>query len=266
MAVEKTPDYDPESVLKSTDQELMRVATDLLNLHKKLGHPGRQVFIKMLRDRGASTMVKTIAANLHCMDCEESAIPPARRAVTLEQATELWEVIQLDNMEFTVGDETFHFQVIVDEASTYGAANFLFKHPVSASRNPTTPEMLQALHQGWIQYFGYPKCIKLDKEGAHRGRQLEEWAEGHGIEIEAIPAEHHGSIGQVERLIGTLKQKLMAHLRSTEAPPEIATWAMIAAHNTMSNVGGYTPMQWVLEEIPLKQIAYMMDQIFPTGL
>ena len=250
MAVEKTPDYDPESVLKSTDQELMRVATDLLNLHKKLGHPGRQVFIKMLRDRGASTMVKTIAANLHCMDCEESAIPPARRAVTLEQATELWEVIQLDNMEFTVGDETFHFQVIVDEASTYGAANFLFKHPVSASRNPTTPEMLQALHQGWIQYFGYPKCIKLDKEGAHRGRQLEEWAEGHGIEIEAIPAEHHGSIGQVERLIGTLKQKLMAHLRSTEAPPEIATWAMIAAHNTMSNVGGYTPMQWVFGRNP----------------
>ena len=130
-------------------------------------------------------MVRTIAANLHCMDCQEASIPPSRRAVTLEGATQLWDCLQLDNMEITVGEETFHFQVIIDEASSYGAANFLFKHPVAKSRNPTTEEVLQALYRGWIQHFGYPKCIKLDKEGAHRGRSLEEWAEGHGVEVQA---------------------------------------------------------------------------------
>jgi hypothetical protein len=146
-------------------------------------------------------------------------------------------------MEITVGEETFHFQVIIDEASSYGAANFLFKHPVAKSRNPTTEEVLQALYRGWIQHFGYPKCIKLDKEGAHRGRSLEEWAEGHGVEVQAIPAEAHTQISQVERLIGDLKSKLMAHLRSSGDPPEVATWAMVAAHNSMTNVGGYSPMQ-----------------------
>ena len=245
FTVQNSPDYDTEVLKKHTDQELMKVAADLMSLHKKLGHPSKQVFVKMLRDRGASTMVRTIAANLHCMDCQEASIPPSRRAVTLEGATQLWDCLQLDNMEITVGEETFHFQVIIDEASSYGAANFLFKHPVAKSRNPTTEEVLQALYRGWIQHFGYPKCIKLDKEGAHRGRSLEEWAEGHGVEVQAIPAEAHTQISQVERLIGDLKSKLMAHLRSSGDPPEVATWAMVAAHNSMTNVGGYSPMQWV---------------------
>ena len=39
----------------------------------------------------------------------------------------------------------------------------------------------------------------------------------------------------------------MAHLRSTEALPEIATRATIVQHH-MSNVGGYTPMQWVFAD------------------
>ena len=245
FTVQNSPDYDTEVLKKHTDQELMKVAADLMSLHKKLGHPSKQVFVKMLRDRGASTMVRTIAANLHCMDCQEASIRPSRRAVTLEGATQLWDCLQLDNMEITVGEETFHFQVIIDEASSYGAANFLFKHPVAKSRNPTTEEVLQALYRGWIQHFGYPKCIKLDKEGAHRGRSLEEWAEGHGVEVQAIPAEAHTQISQVERLIGDLKSKLMAHLRSSGGPPEVATWAMVAAHNSMTNVGGYSPMQWV---------------------
>ena len=201
----------------------------------------------MLRDRGAGKVIRTLASIVHCPDCQEAAVPPARRAVTIEQATELWEVIQIDNMEITVGDHTYHFQIIIDEASGYGAANYLFKHDAApgCSRNATTLECIEALYKGWIQYFGYPKMIKLDKEGAHRGRQLEEWAEGHGVEVQAVPAESHGQIGQVERLIGTLKWKMLAHLRSADGSPEVAAWAMIGAHNTMSNVGGYSPCQWV---------------------
>ena len=250
FAAQDSSDNDPECLKQFTDQELMRVARELMSLHKKLGHPSRQAFVKMLRDRGASSMVRTIASNMKCMDCEESLMPPARRAVTLEHATQLWEVLQVDNMEFTVDDTTYHFQVLVDEASGYGAANFFFSHPARESRCPTGMEVLQHLHQGWIQYFGYPRCIKLDKEGAHRSKQLDEWAEAHGVELEGIPAEAHGQIGKVERLIGTLKRKLMAHLRSSSAPPELATWAMVAAHNTMSNLGGYSPMQWVFGRNP----------------
>ena len=47
-------DYDPESLQSWTEQEMLKCSTELLKLHKKLGHPSRQSFVKMLRDRGAS--------------------------------------------------------------------------------------------------------------------------------------------------------------------------------------------------------------------
>ena len=243
-------DYDPSSLESWTQQEITKCSTELLRLHKKLGHPSRQAFVKMLKDRGATLAVRTLATNIQCQDCHESSVPPSRRATTLERAVELWEVIQVDNFEFTVGDLVYHFQLIIDEASNYAAVNYFFNHPTGSRRTPNAQECLHALHQGWIQHFGYPKCIKLDKEGPHRGKVMEEWASSHGVEVTPIAAEDHGQIGQVERLVGTLKRKVLTHLRSSEVSPELATWGMMAAHNTLSNVGGYTPCQWIFGKNP----------------
>lgn len=238
-------EVNPDSLKSETHQELMRLSTELLRLHKKLGHPSRQVFVKMLRDRGADSKTLTLASQLHCMDCDEARVPPQRRATTIEGATQLWETVQLDNMEFTMGEITYHFQVMIDEASSYAAVGFLFQHHVQEGRNVSSPEMLESFHKCWIQYFGYPKILKLDREGAHRGREVEEWGESYGVEIQAIPAEAHGHIGKVERLIGSLKEKLLRHLRSSSQPPQVAAYAMVSAHNNLMKVGGYSPAQWV---------------------
>ena len=267
FAVSHATDCDMDCLKAYTDQEVQHTAGEVLKLHRKLGHPSRQAFLKMLRGRGAGQLIKTLASIVHCPDCQEASIPPSRRAVTLEQATELWEVIHMDNMEITVGDHSYHFQVVVDEASGYAAATFLFKQEVSpgVGRNPTTQDCLHALHQGWLQYFGYPKMIKLD-EGAHRGRQFEEWAEGHGVEVNVVPAESHGQIGQVERMIGTLKRKMMAHLRTSDLSPEIVAWAMIGAHNTMSNVRlAIVLLNGCLDGISLTPFDSMKVQIYHTG-
>eukprot|EP00435_Cladocopium_sp_Y103_P039747 s485_g10.t1 len=194
--VQNSPDYDVEVLKKHTDQELMKVATDFMFATPQTGPPKQTSFRQNASRPRSFHDGRGIAANLNCMDCQNATIPPSRRAVTLEGATQLWECIQLDNMEVTVSDETFHFQVIIDEASSYGAANFLFKHHVTKSRNPTSEEVVQALHSGWIQHFGFPRLIKLDKEGAHRGRLLEEWAEGRGLEVQGTPAEAHTQISQ----------------------------------------------------------------------
>eukprot|EP00435_Cladocopium_sp_Y103_P003900 s7331_g1.t1 len=42
--VQNSPDYDVEVLKKHTDQELIKVATDLMSLHRKLGHPSKQAF------------------------------------------------------------------------------------------------------------------------------------------------------------------------------------------------------------------------------
>ena len=107
----------------------------------------REKKLKMLRRRRAGKVIRTLASVAHCPDSQEAAVSPARRAVTIEQATELWEVIQIDNMEITVGDFTYHFQIIIDEAFGYGAANYVFKHDAApgCSRNETTQECIEAL-------------------------------------------------------------------------------------------------------------------------
>lgn len=61
----------------------------------------------------------------------------------------------------------------------------------------------------------------------------------------AIPAEGHGYIGRVERLVGTLKRELLSHLRSSEASPEVAVWSMVSAHNQMTNIAGFSQEDWV---------------------
>ena len=246
-AMAATPvEGNPDSLKDCTNEELHRWANNLLKLHKKLGHPSRQAFTRMLRDRGATIRMITIASNLHCRDCEESRMAnPQHRGFTLETAEHLWEVVQLDNFEFSYGMETYHFQLLVDEASGYSVLNYLFKHPIQESRSPSTAEILQGILKSWIQYFGYPQKFKLDKEGGHRGRDLEQWGDTHGVEFEFVPAEAHGQIGKVESAIGKLKSKLQAHLRGEEDDPVAAAWSMVAAHNSMARRGGYSPIQWV---------------------
>ena len=244
-ATENPAVIDPSVLQRETEQDLMRWSTELLRLHKRLGHPSSQAFVKMLRDRGANSTILTLASQLKCMDCQEASIPPSRRVTTLETAMELWEVVQVDNMEVTIGDRTYHFQVMVDEASSYGVVSFLFDHSALESRNATSEEIIESLQKHWIQYFGYPKKIKFDREGAHRGRLFTEWGESVSIEMEAIPAEAHGQSGKVERLIGDIKHKLLRYMRSSDEKPQQAAWAMMAAHNSMAIIGGYSPMQWV---------------------
>lgn len=239
------PEGDPESLKPHTEQELMHWSRELMKLHKKLGHPSRQSFVKMLRDRGASMKIVTLASQRRCQDCDEATVPPSRRAVSLEGATQTWECLQMDIMDHTVGETTYKFLIFIDEASSYAAADFLGSHPVKQSLGATTRSIIDSLFRTWIQYFGYPKKSKLDQEGALRGRELAEVCLGNDVELEGIPAEEHGSIGQAERLIGTLKMKLQKYLRSVDLEPQVACWATVSAHNSMAKVGGFSPCQWV---------------------
>ena len=63
--------------------------------------------------------------------------------------------------------------------------------------------------------------------------------------MDFIPAESHGMIGQVERGIGVLKERMIKHLRSSGGDPREAAWAMVTAHDGLARVGGYSPQQWV---------------------
>ena len=43
---------------------------------------------------------------------------------------------------------------------------------------------------------------------------VEDFCHSRGIELSFVPAEHHESTGDVERMIGELKKKMSHHLRN----------------------------------------------------
>ena len=68
-AAEEMPDCNTDVLKQFTDQEVQSTALEVLMLHKKLGHPSRQAFVRMLKDRGASLLIRTLASIVHCQDC-----------------------------------------------------------------------------------------------------------------------------------------------------------------------------------------------------
>lgn len=108
--------------------------------------------MRMLQDRGASQQLLVIAKNMICEDCQEAHMPSAKRPTTIESANKLWEVMQTDNMMITVGNEVYHFQLMMDEASSYAV---VFKHQTTEGRNATSEEIMESIQSRWIQYFGY---------------------------------------------------------------------------------------------------------------
>ena len=176
MAAEAA-DLDRSCLQGLTDQELAKMGQDLMRLHRRLGHPSRQALMRMLQDREASQQLLVIAKNMVCEDCQEARMPSAKRPTAIETANKLWQAVQTDNLMITVGEEVFHFQLMMDEASSFAVVVYLFKHKVTEGRNATSEEFLESLQSRWIQYFGCPEKIKLDKEGARRGTLLAEWAD-----------------------------------------------------------------------------------------
>ena len=72
-AVQDAADCNPDCLQEFTDQKVQQTATqEALKLHRELGHPSRQAFLKMFPDRGAGELIKTLASLVDCQVCHET--------------------------------------------------------------------------------------------------------------------------------------------------------------------------------------------------
>ena len=215
-------------------------------LHRRFGHPSNRLLIKNLQARGADPKVIAAVSQLRCDECLEGRIKLPSPAVNLERSDRLWACLQVDGFDFKYNDYYHRFVLMVDEASGYAVVREAYSTPEDVGRNLTTQELLDILEEAWYQYFGFPEQLKMDLEGAHRGKLLRESCMQRGIELIAAPAEHHESIAEVERSIGILRGKMENFLRASPTSPKQAALAMVAAHNSLAKVHGFSPLQWAL--------------------
>ncbi len=237
---------DREGLRTLTEEEVNKMAMNVLKLHRRCGHPSNRALVKALAARGADPRTLAIAEKIQCSECQEARLNKPGVVVSLEKEDQLWHTLQMDAFVFRYGNRVHHFLLFVDEASSFAVVAETVIHSDEFSANVDTKTVIDALLGSWIQYFGSPRKIRCDMEGAFRGRELAEFCEDRGIELEMVPAEHHQATGDVERAIGILRHKMEVHLKEVGPTenPRLAAYSMVAAHNSISRVGGYAPVQW----------------------
>ncbi|CAE7407625.1 RE1 [Symbiodinium natans] len=234
-----------KEALEGVDKkELESLLDTVQKLHRRFGHPSNSLLLKNLRARGASPKLLAVAAEFKCDMCMENQIRTSAPAVSLKREDRLWCTLQIDGFYMRIGQEVFHYLLMVDEASGFCVVEEMIRHPEKEMRHMTTAQVCRTLELRWCQIFGFPETIKLDPEGAFRGLDLGEYCSSRGIELSVIPAEYHEGISEVERSIGTIRRKIEAFMRQEQYHPTRAAAQMVAAHNTMARTLGFSPAQW----------------------
>ena len=231
-------------------EELKYMKQAIHNLHVRSGHPSNQALVSCLRARGVSKVVLALAKEHTCDSCHEVRLPKPHMSVSLHKAEILWHTLQIDHGEIHVGDVVVHVLFMVDEASHYMNVHEMFRRKQKDSRNSTTEEIIRALEVSWVQYHGFPSVLKCDPEGAFRGHDFGLWGQERGIDIQPCAAEDHGAIGDVESLIGKIKNNVRVYLRDNVMDPFSGVLHMVAAHNCLDRVGGFAPCQWAYGRFP----------------
>ena len=114
-----------------------------------------------------------MAEQLKCDECQEGQLTKPSVAVSLEKEEKIWNTMQMDVFFYKHGNNVHHFLIMLDEACGFAISAELLVHTTDIHANVDTPSVIEALEGSWFQYFGHPRRIRCDLEGAFRGRELE---------------------------------------------------------------------------------------------
>ena len=231
---------DPDEVIKK----------QLYLLHCATGHSPSKHMIQALKRRGADERTLKLAADFKCSICQEKCRPQARNLATLEPLPPKLSTICADigHWVHPHTEESIYFMLIIDEGSRYRTSRIISRGPRQA---PNAQQCLHYLQEGWVQYFGYPRCLRLDPAGAFRSQAVEDWCDRHSVFLDIVPGEAHWKIGACENAVHGVKevmQKLCLHdseLTSEEALSEATT-----CFNHKELIRGFSPAQHILGPLP----------------
>ncbi|CAE7500597.1 RE1, partial [Symbiodinium sp. CCMP2456] len=231
---------DPDEVIKK----------QLYLLHCATGHSPPKHMVQALKRRGADERTLKLAEDFKCSVCQEKRRPQTRNLATLEPLPPKLSTICADigHWVHPHTEESVYFMLIIDEGSRYRTARIISRGPRQA---PNAQQCLHYLQEGWVQYFGYPRCLRLDPAGAFRSQAVEDWCDRHSVFLDIIPGEAHWKIGACENAVHGVKeimQKLCLH--DTDLTTEEALSEATACFNQKELIRGFSPAQHVLGQAP----------------
>ena len=215
-------------------------------LHAATGHGSIRHLVEALKRRGASPEVVEAARNFKCSVCHERQRVGPRNLASLEPLPPKWHTISADvgNWYHNGSGEHVQFLVVIDECTRFRTARILTR---GSKQQPSASACLQYLQEGWVQYFGLPRTLRLDPAGAFRSQAIESYCDKHGIFLDVVPGEAHWQVGTVEQAVQGIKQLLeKLHADDPSITPEEALATATRTFNHREQVRGFTPAQMAL--------------------
>ncbi|CAE7688746.1 RE1 [Symbiodinium sp. CCMP2592] len=178
---------------------------------------------------------------------KERSKPPPRAQATLEPLPPKFCTISADvgHWEHPHNKEPVQFMLIIDEGSRYRVARVLSR---GSKQQPTANACIQYLQEGWHQYFGHPRAVRVDAAGAFRSFALiDQYCDKHGVYLDIIPGEAHWKNGVCEQAIQGVKE-VMTRLCQYDADltTEAALAEAVRVFNHRDMIRGFSPAQHVI--------------------
>ena len=250
LEIQEAYPAEAQASMRERRKEDERIRKKLYLLHCATGHSHPKHMIQALKRRGADERVLKLAAEFKCDVCKENQRPLPRNLAALEP---------LPPKLYTIGADIGHwahphtqmslqFMIVVDEGSRFKAARILSS---GSKQSPNAQTCLSYFQEGWVQYFGHPRALRLDPAGAFRSAAVEAWCDRHAVHLDIVPGEAHWKIGTVENAVRGIK-RLMTKLShyDTEITAQEALAEAVWALNHREIIRGYSPAQHILGQAP----------------
>ena len=227
-----------------------RIRKQLYLLHSATGHGSLKSMVDMLKRRNVDPQVLELAKDFKCSVCAEKKLIQPRHLSSLEVLPPKWHTISADVGHWRHPDTGEHvqFMLIIDEGSRFRVARVLSR---GSKQQPNAATCLGYLREGWAQYFGFPRALRLDPAGAFRGQAVVDFCDKEGIYLDHAPADAHWQIGVCEQAVKGTKT-VMDKLCSVDnsLSPEVALSTAIGVFNQRETIRGFTPVQHAFGRSP----------------
>ena len=230
----------------SAGKRRARIQKQLYLLHAATGHGSIRHLVEALKRRGASPEVLEAAKEFKCSVCHEKQRVQPRHLASLEPLPPKWHTLSADvgHWHHPTTGEHVQFLVMLDENTRFRTARILSR---GSKQQPSATTCLNYMQEGWVQYFGLPRTLRLDPAGAFRSQALETFCDKHSIFLDLAPAEAHWKVGSIEQAVQGLKEVLgKLHDDDPSITPDEALATAVRVFNHREQIRGFTPAQLAL--------------------
>ena len=226
--------------------EQLKLAPSVVRLHRNLGHPRTEDFVRALLQHGRiDPECVALARRLRCATCERTKRPLPPRPTSLKTFGSFNDKLCMDYVFLhDVKGVKHNYLHLLEPAGGYNVFIWM------PSRDPNT--VLEAFTNSWATWAGYPRIIKLDQDGAFEGSFQD--TVGKVSELDYSPAEAHWQAGEVEafnRAFRYTAEKLIDE-KQLQGTDEMKMLGILvgAAMNDKVRQSGASANMWVFGKSP----------------